>query len=60
MTRRLSYPPQFKEMIVEKLVRSMEVIDELVMSVDDQEKVRGGQRSVKEKQVRYAENFDKS
>ena len=34
---------------MEKLVRSMEVIDELVMSVDDQEKVRGGQRSVKEK-----------
>ena len=27
---------------MEKLVRSMEVIDELVMSVDDQEKVRGG------------------
>ena len=45
---------------MEKLVRSMEVIDELVMSVDDQEKVRGGRRLVKEKQVRYAENFDKS
>ena len=41
---------------MEKLVRSMEVIDELVMSVDDQEKVRGGRRLVKEKQV----NFDKS
>ena len=45
---------------MEKHVRSMEVIDELVMSVDDQEKVRGGRRSVKEKQVRYAENFDQS
>ena len=48
MTRRLSYPPQFTEpeIIVEKHIRFVKVIEELVMSVDDQGGPRRSGRSM--------------